>query len=688
MSSFNTIELILMTELLASFIASFSAESISNGFINLILLLLVSSIVLAVLGKAPRFTASTTNILTSLGILGTFAGIVVGLMDFDPQNIDGSIESLLGGLKTAFLTSLAGMAGSIFYKAALGLIPQKELEESKSVGPEEIFSVMSQQLQASTEQLNASNELLSAIKGDEDSSLTSQIKNLRTDINDGQRTLNDQFKQTTERNAEFQSTLWKKMDEFGELLSKSATEQVINALKEVIVDFNEKLTEQFGENFKRLDESVKKLVDWQENYRHQLEDMATKYQLGVDAISSTEKSVAHINERAEAIPVTMEKLHQVMELGHGQVTELEHRLEAFKDLRDKAVEAMPQIREQMDTTMNVIGDSVKAASTHYESMLNESQTIIDNFSSTANQSVDAMRTNLEEGATKLAQELTTSAEKISTQLADASEDFTQVTEEGVEDIKVSFEAGVKKIAEDLDTTTKEISTTLSASSQQFTTTTEESMNTMRTNLETGAQDISTQLRESAQDIGGKLAEASSDIQEQVGTATGGLSNVTNHLTDTTEQIRQHLEDSITELNGQLRVLVADIKDDSKETGRVLKEANQDLISSTKELQIETTSAISKLHDRLETTLEDVFQVQAQAVRRTFDSLEDQITESVGKTGSAVEKQVEVLDLQMQQELNRTISEMGEALATVTQQFTRDYKDLVREMNNVVSSRVA
>ncbi|MCV5371990.1 hypothetical protein OFD18_27775, partial [Escherichia coli] len=108
----------------------------------------------------------------------------------------------------------------------------------------------------------------------------------------------------------------------------------------------------------RLDESVKKLVDWQENYKNQLEDMANKYQLGVDAISSTEKSVASINERAESIPATMEKLHQVMELGHGQVTELEHRLEAFKDLRDKAVEAMPQIKEQVDTTMSVIGESV------------------------------------------------------------------------------------------------------------------------------------------------------------------------------------------------------------------------------------------------------------------------------------------------------------------------------------------
>ena len=582
-----------MTGSIATFIASYSADAISDAFIYSIILLLIVSSILAFLGRSPRFTASTTNILTSLGILGTFAGIVVGLMEFNPSNIDGSIESLLAGLKTAFLTSLVGMAASIVYKAILGAIPQKDEAAIKNIGPEEIYSVMSAQL-------NASNELLSAIKGDEDSSLTSQIKNLRTDINDGQKSLARHMEQAVETSEQFQTKLWQKMDEFGELLSKSATEQVINALKEVIVEFNDKLTEQFGENFKRLDESVKKLVDWQENYRVQLEDMATKYQLGVDAISSTEKSVASINERAESIPVTMEKLHQVMELGHGQVTELEHRLEAFKDLRDKAVEAMPQIREQMDTTMSVIGDSVKAASTHYESMLVESQKIINNFSSTATQSVELMRTN----------------------------------------------------------------------------------------LESGAANVSKQLIESSHTLGGKLAEASSDIQEQVGTVTGGLSNVTSHLTDTTEQIRQHLEDSITELNGQLRVLVADIKDDARETGKVLKEANQELLSSTKDIQSETTSAITKLHDRLETTLEEVFQVQAQAVRRTFDSLEDQITQSIGRTGSAVEKQVEVLDLQMQQEINRTMNEMGEALATITQQFTRDYQMLTREMSNVVNSKIA
>ncbi len=406
-----------MTDFLASTIASFSAVSISNAFIYLIFALLTISAVLAFQNKVPRLTSSTTNILTSLGILGTFAGIVVGLMEFNPSDIDGSIESLLGGLKTAFLTSLVGMASSIIYKAILGMVPERVQDADIIVGPEQIYYVMS-------EQLKASNELLSAIKGDEDSSLTSQIKNLRVDINDGSKAIDKRLEQASENHTQFQSHLWQKMDEFGDLLSRSATEQVINALKEVIVEFNDKLTEQFGENFKRLDESVKKLVDWQENYRVQLEDMATKYQLGVDAISSTEKSVASINERAESIPLTMEKLHQVMELGHGQVTELEHRLGAFKDLRDKAVEAMPQIKEQMDNTMSVIGDSVKAASTHYESMLVESQRIIDNFSSTANQSVETMRTNLEDGANKVSNELETRAVEIGGRLAEASNDIT------------------------------------------------------------------------------------------------------------------------------------------------------------------------------------------------------------------------------------------------------------------------
>ncbi|MGF1736505.1 hypothetical protein [Photobacterium satsumensis] len=594
-----------MTEFLSNLISSVSANFLSDIFIISILAIFSLSLIFYYFGKFDGFTSSTPNLLTSLGILGTFAGIVVGLMDFDPKNIDGSIELLLGGLKTAFLTSLMGMATSILFKGIAGFINRGSDEAiAEAVGPEQIHHVM-------VKQLEASEEIIKSIKGDEESSLGSQIRLLRSDVNDGNKQVSlklesisstnealvEHAKQQDSKHDAFQAKLWQKMEEFGDLLSKSATEQVINALKEVIVEFNDKLTEQFGENFKRLDESVKKLVDWQENYRHQLEDMATKYQLGVDAISSTEKSVASINERAEAIPATMEKLHTVMELGHDQVTELEDRLEAFKDLRDQAVKAMPEIQAHMDETISTIGQSVKAASKHYEEMLEESQRVIDNFSHTADTSI----------------------------------------------------------------------------------------NTMKTEIEGGANKVSEELMRGAQDISGKLAESAQDITTNVGTASGTLNQMANNITDTTDNVRQNLEDMMVELNGEIRALVSGIKEDSAETGRILTTANNELARDTKAAQDASVAAINQMQQRLETSLEEVFQIQAQAVKRTFDSLEDQITSSVGQTGSAVEKQVEYLDAQMQQEINRTMNEMGQALATITQQFTRDYQKLVREMNNVVSS---
>lgn len=66
-------------------------------------------------------------------------------------------------------------------------------------------------------------------------------------------------------------------------MAKGATEQIIDALRQVIIDFNQNLTEQFGENFKALDASVKKLVEWQGNYKTQIEQMSEQYQQSVES---------------------------------------------------------------------------------------------------------------------------------------------------------------------------------------------------------------------------------------------------------------------------------------------------------------------------------------------------------------------------------------------------------------------
>ena len=53
------------------------------------------------------------SLISTLGVLFTFIGITVGLVGFDTSDLDTNIPLLLDGLKTAFVTSIMGMLGSM-----------------------------------------------------------------------------------------------------------------------------------------------------------------------------------------------------------------------------------------------------------------------------------------------------------------------------------------------------------------------------------------------------------------------------------------------------------------------------------------------------------------------------------------------------------------------------------------------
>lgn len=62
--------------------------------------------------------AQIPGTLTSLGLLGTFVGLVVGISNIGFSSVDaalGSIEVLLSGIRTAFFTSIVGVIFSILF---------------------------------------------------------------------------------------------------------------------------------------------------------------------------------------------------------------------------------------------------------------------------------------------------------------------------------------------------------------------------------------------------------------------------------------------------------------------------------------------------------------------------------------------------------------------------------------------
>ena len=64
----------------------------------------------------PASSQLLPSILVGIGILGTFTGIFIGLINFDVDKIKESVPQLLEGLKIAFFTSIIGLILSAWIK--------------------------------------------------------------------------------------------------------------------------------------------------------------------------------------------------------------------------------------------------------------------------------------------------------------------------------------------------------------------------------------------------------------------------------------------------------------------------------------------------------------------------------------------------------------------------------------------
>ncbi|MCX4030332.1 MotA/TolQ/ExbB proton channel family protein [Endozoicomonas sp. SM1973] len=365
-------------------------EFLTDVILVLLFLVLISAIYYKRKNEHTGFTNYAPTLLTSFGIFGTFIGIVAGLLHFNTSDIEGSIGPLLEGLKTAFVTSIFGILLSILYKLVDSYIEQKNSSEGEyrkdNVDASDIYEVMSQQLAISSEVKVA----IEKGDGNNTSSITQLKEKMEEFINTG--------KERESNFAEFQERLWNKLDNFAELMSESATEQVIVALNSVIKDFNNQLKEQFGKNFSDLNEAVFKLVEWQENYKIQLADMQEKYALGVQVISETEASVSKITEHTSSIPENMNSLKTVIEVNQHQIKELDKHLDAFVQVRDAAVASVPEIKEKIDSAI----EGVKQANDLLAEGITTSAEKIENvISQSADQyieSVDQTRAALTESA--------------------------------------------------------------------------------------------------------------------------------------------------------------------------------------------------------------------------------------------------------------------------------------------------
>ena len=257
-------------------------------------------------------TNTVASILTVIGVFGTFLGIFIGLQSFNIDKIDASIPDLLKGLRFAFLTSLVGIGSAILLKGVVSPLFQRKDRHPSEAERERFFEVLKGIETSGESNLLAQLKTLTKTVEKEESKSREQSKAaweafyilVREEGSNSREALDSIKKGQNATLAQLETLTTTVSENVGEIAAKVgeiATGQLIEALKEVIRDFNKNLTEQFGENFKQLNEAVEKTVVWQEQYRQQMDELADEFWIAAQSIEQTGRSASAIAESSDKI---------------------------------------------------------------------------------------------------------------------------------------------------------------------------------------------------------------------------------------------------------------------------------------------------------------------------------------------------------------------------------------------------
>lgn len=380
-------------------------------------------------------TSLAPGAVISLGIFGTFLGIYLGLKNFDTSSINDSIPSLLEGLKTAFITSLFGMLSSLLIKYIHGIFDKLDLKRAPSSvdDPILILRKISIDIESLSTNLTSVNDsLLRCFKSDEEFSFVSQLKIIRTDINDLKR------------------EIIKSLDQFGEKVAQLGTEAMIEALRNVIEQFNARLNDLVGEEFKQLKEAMIKLVDWQREHKDSMDKMQSylsqyieKVEKSVElldrvstSVKSTSEHLDSIDGSLSAITISSEKMENHVNLLKNQNAELHSLLNTIKVIGEEAKLVLPNISKHIDSSTKELVESAKISKENLldagrilkestEKIMSDLKILVEEHTKQVDKTTDQIQRHLESvletSLTSLGGELASLSKKF-------TEDYTPLTE--------------------------------------------------------------------------------------------------------------------------------------------------------------------------------------------------------------------------------------------------------------------
>jgi methyl-accepting chemotaxis protein len=501
----------------------------------------------------PYIFESIPLVFPTIGILGTFIGIAVGLWKFDVNNIETSIPALLQGLKTAFIASIFGIILSIIFSKFIALRLRKnergklseetialnkliELisemkndfnnnfvytdENNNRVKPANVFREIYEESRKQSQALQSfSTDLSTKIEAGFDTIMSNQIQKgvipelqgLRTEIENLGKKLQDPTTEMTQNVVkELQIAMGKMIEEFKVSMSGSATnelEQLTKLLSQAggsLTDFPAKLqsmTDNLNENFKGLQEVVQQIAKQTlsqseqstEQVKKQVEEMSEILkQIVKQTLSQSEQSTEQMRKQVEEMSEILK--NKVGDLQIGQEVLMTKQSENLQ-VSDKLLNVFNTSIEKMNGLSNEVTETISKFS-KVQSELNSAAGHLKSIS----ESVSISTTTFKEAQLKFAQH---------------SNEFLKNNSETIQEIQKSLSRA------------KDLSTDYA---QKFGII-EKGLQGIFTQIQTGLNDYRDTVGESLESYLGKYTDALTKTAESLAGATSKQEDILEELTE-------------------------------------------------------------------------------------------------------------------------------------------------------------
>lgn len=265
------------------------------------------------------------NIASTIGVLGTFVGISIGLWKFNPNDITSSVPLLLSGMKIAFATSIIGMAASIFIK----YIALKNEDEENIDDIMELFNTM-----------------------------IAESRNVNNTLIENQKQTENVLNKVSEIWASHQENLTVELK--SEILNLN--NNTISKQEELIGEFKK-----LGECFTLLNSGVNNLLTWQENYKETIENTTKELEIVIQTIHNADESIESISKNSSLIKENNENLSEVLkEINKTQNVIIDSN-KSIIEISNTAKESIPQINEHFTN----IDNRTKESTAYLQTLISE-----------------------------------------------------------------------------------------------------------------------------------------------------------------------------------------------------------------------------------------------------------------------------------------------------------------------------